>query len=89
MFVLCQVNFDDVMALIMDYFDEEHKLNPEDDFLHVPIAPPALEVVKIAKPSSPEQMKALVALTDFVKAAPVGGAPTPKKVRVIPTQMLV
>jgi len=76
------------MALIMDYFDEEHCLNPEDDFLQMPIAPPPLEVVKIVKPSSPEQMKALSALTDFVKPAPVG-APTPKKVRVIPTQMLV
>lgn len=74
------------MSLIMDYFEDEHRLNEADDFLQVPIAPPPVEVVKIAKPSSP-QLKALAALTDFVK--PNAVPPTPKKVRVIPTQVLV
>lgn len=85
---IVQVNFDDVMALIMDYYEEEHKLDTTNSFLYDPIAPPAVEVVKIAKPSSPDQMKALVALTNFVKPSNVS-APTPKKVRVIPTQDLV
>lgn len=82
------MNFDDVMALIMDYFEEECKLDATHSFLYEPIAPPAVEVVKIAKPSSPDQMKALVALTNFVKPGQAA-APTPKKVRVIPTQDLV
>lgn len=88
-----QVNFDEMMGLLMDYFEEEHKLDPEDPWLYDPLVPqsaePAPTIIAASggpKPQSPEQ--ALVALIDFAKPKPT--AATPKRVRVIyPSQHLV
>jgi hypothetical protein len=89
------VNFDDLMGLLMDYFDDEHKYDPEDAFLYEPLIPPPPEAPAIitaspgtAKPQSPEQLQALVTLTDFTK--PKVSLATPKRIRVVhPSQHLV
>lgn len=83
------MNFDDLMTLIMDYFEHEHKLDLDDNFLYEPLVEPVMEEVKVVKPQSPEQLKALSALTNFSKKYQTVTAQTPKRVRVMPTQDLV
>jgi hypothetical protein len=87
------VNFDDLMGLLMDYFEEEHKLDPEDPFLYEPLVPPPAEPAPTVlaaganRPKSPEEWKSLLALADFSKPK---AASTPKRVRMIhPSQHLV
>lgn len=91
-----QVNFDDMMSLLMDYFEDEHKLDPEDPFLYEPLVPPPVEAPPSiiaacagVKPQSPEQLQALVTLTDFARPKKVS-VTTPKRVRLVhPSQSLV
>ena len=87
-----QVNFDDLMGLIMEYFPDERKLDENETFLDQPLIPVSLEPPEIiagtsAKPQSPEQLRALVTLTDFSKPKPLTNAP--KRRVVHPTQQLV
>lgn len=76
----------------MEYFPEERKLDVNESFLHeplIPVSPGPPEVIAgtSEKPQSPEQLRALVTLTDFAKAKPVSH--TPKRRVVHPTQQLV
>jgi hypothetical protein len=83
-----QVNFDDLMGLLMDYFEDEHRYDETDAFLDEPLIPVPVEApVTVVKPQSPEQLKALATLTDFAKPKPT--AQTPKRRVIHPSQALV
>jgi hypothetical protein len=82
------VNFDDLMGLLMDYFEDEHRYDETDAFLDEPLIPVPVEVaVTVVKPQSPEQLKALATLTDFAKPKPA--AQTPKRRVIHSSQALV
>lgn len=88
------MNFDDLMVLIMDYYEEhERKLDVEESFLDIPLVEPVVqEVSVVVRPQSPaEQLQALSALTNFSKKLNTNSAiaQTPKRVRVMQTQDLV
>ncbi len=81
------------MGLLMDSFEEEHRLDPEDSFLHQPLVPPLPDVpaTPVRPQSQGESLKALSIMTDFARPKAVGAvASTPKKIRIIPpSQTLV
>ena len=81
------------MGLLMDYFEEEHRLDPEDSFLYRPLVEPLPDAPTspVRPQSQGESFKALSIMTDFARPK-AGGVvtSTPKKIRTFqPTQTLV
>ena len=95
--LLSQINIDDLLAMAMDYFETEHRLDPEDAFLYLPLLVPSSSSSQegedggeaqstTLRPRSPEQLQALSALSSSLKSAHSlsPSVSSMRKVRIVP-----